>query len=117
MHFSKVEEAIGESILVWYNYIVEKMPRPSGAADRGTDVKNSMQLVRLILSDLKGQCQTLQALFTKELEIDYCSIAFAIYDENVSNTLTKKTLFPAKYIMSDKSLKFFSDGQTCQTGG
>ena len=93
------------------------MPRPSGAADRGTDVKNSMQLVRLILSDLKGQCQTLQALFTKELEIDYCSIAFAIYDENVSNTFTKKTLFPAKYIMSDKSLKFFSDGQTCQTGG
>jgi len=80
----QVEEAIGESILVWYNYIVEKMPRPSGAADRGTDVKNSMQLVRLILSDLKGQCQTLQALFTKELEIDYCSIAFAIYDENMA---------------------------------
>ena len=87
----QVEEAVNESILVWYNYIVEKMPPPasqssSSAPDcSGIDVKNAMQLVRLILSDLKegGPCQTLQALFTRELGIDYCSIAYAIYDENV----------------------------------
>ena len=82
----QVEEAVNESILVWYNYIVEKMPAQS-PTDCGIDIKNTMQLVRLILSDLKegGPCQTLQALFTRELGIDYCSIAYAIYDQNVSN--------------------------------
>ena len=48
-----------------------------------------MQMVRLILSDMRegGACQTLQTLFSRELGIDYCSIAFAIYDENVSRLM------------------------------
>ena len=90
----QVEEGVAESILVWYHYILDKMP---SSPNDSFKVKNLTQLVRLILSDLKdgGPCQTLQRLFVEELNIDYCKIAFTIYDTNVSSSSKVIPIYPS----------------------
>ena len=91
MLFSQqVKEAVNESILCWYHVIMEKMPSstttttPSGGQHESLNIDNFNILVGLVMSDLTtGSSQKLQDMFKQQLGIDYCQIAFSIYDREV----------------------------------
>ena len=60
------------------------MPSLQDTSNNGLKIKNLTALVRLLLSDLKEGCAPSDALFRKELNINYIEKAYEIYEEKVS---------------------------------
>ena len=77
-----VEDAVAESMEHWYRYIVDTLPMDTTRALR---VKNIINLVQLIISDLSQGCMVGHSLFQETLGVNYLRIAFEVYQKEVAD--------------------------------
>ena len=75
-----MSDAVEESFEHWYGYIVDSLPIET---TRALKIKNAINLVQLLLSDLSQGCAAGQILFKSTLDIDYVKLAFMIYQKEV----------------------------------